>query len=65
MDDFNGENNIWLFLISIFSFSAVGFAMYMQYFYDYQPCAWCVFQRLLFIIIGLFSLMGFILKINI
>ena len=65
MDDFNGENNIWLFLIAIFSFLVVGVAIVMQHFYDYQPCAWCVLQRIIFILIGFLAFTGFVLKINV
>ena len=43
-------------LISILSFSSVAFALISQYVYDMQPCAWCVFQRLLYLIIGITAL---------
>lgn len=64
MNDLNGENNLWLFFISIFSFTVIGLALFSQYFYDYQPCAWCVLQRLIFFIIGFVSLGAFIIKAN-
>ena len=44
-------------LISILSFSSVAFALISQYVYDMQPCAWCVFQRLLYLIIGITALL--------
>lgn len=48
-------------LISILSFSSVAIALFSQYVFDMQPCAWCVFQRLLYLLIGLFALwLGFI-----
>lgn len=65
MDDFNGENNIWLFFIAIFSFIVVGIAIVMQHFYNYQPCAWCVLQRFIFLIIGIISFIGFVFKVNV
>lgn len=65
MNDFNGENNIWLFFIGLFSCVVVGVAMALQTFYDYQPCAWCVFQRLIFIFVGLVSFGAFIIKANV
>lgn len=65
MDDFNGENNIWLFLVSIFCFGVVGAALVSQHMYGYQPCAWCVFQRVIFLSIGALSFFGFITKVNI
>lgn len=64
VDDFNGENNIWLFIVSIFSFLFVGGALVAQHMYNYQPCAWCVLQRVIFLAIGFLSLAGFIMKTN-
>lgn len=43
-------------LISLLSFSSVAVALVSQYVYDMQPCAWCVFQRLLYLIIGTLAL---------
>jgi disulfide bond formation protein DsbB len=43
-------------LISVLSLSSVAIALVSQYFFDMQPCAWCVFQRLLYLIIGFFAL---------
>lgn len=43
-------------LISVFSFSSVVIALVSQYVFDMQPCAWCVFQRLIYLMIGLFAL---------
>lgn len=65
MDDFNGENNIWLFFVAIFCFGSVGAALISQHMYGYQPCAWCVFQRFIFLSIGFFSFFGFVMKVNI
>lgn len=39
-------------IISILSIGSVTFALISQYVFDMQPCAWCVFQRLLYLIIG-------------
>ena len=39
-------------LLGVLCYSAVGLALISQYVYDMQPCAWCVFQRLLYLIIG-------------
>ena len=44
-------------LISLMSLSAVVIALISQYVYDMQPCAWCVFQRLLYLIIGFVALL--------
>ncbi len=39
-------------LIAIVCLAAVGFALFSQYVLDMQPCAWCVFQRLIFLVIA-------------
>lgn len=44
-------------LISILSFASVAIALISQYVFDMQPCAWCVFQRLLYLLIGVFGLL--------
>ena len=44
-------------LISILSFASVVIALISQYVFDMQPCAWCVFQRLLYLLIGAFGLL--------
>ncbi len=48
------ERNL-LRLISVFSFGSVAIALVSQYVFDMQPCAWCVFQRLLYLLIGLLA----------
>jgi disulfide bond formation protein DsbB len=44
-------------LIGILSIGSVVFALLSQYVFDMQPCAWCVFQRLLYLIIGVVALL--------
>lgn len=44
--------------IALFSFGAIGVALASQYMFDMQPCAWCVFQRLLYLVIGVVALIG-------
>jgi disulfide bond formation protein DsbB len=39
------------------SFSSVAVALISQYVFDMQPCAWCVFQRLLYLMIGAVALL--------
>ncbi|WP_225968717.1 disulfide bond formation protein B [Candidatus Kinetoplastidibacterium crithidiae] len=52
-----------LFLIMfILSFFSILIALISQHFFDMQPCAWCVIQRLLFFLIGIISLIGFFLN---
>lgn len=45
-------------LIAVFAFGAVGIALISQYVFDMPPCAWCVLQRLIYLIIGFFALIG-------
>lgn len=44
-------------LIGLLCFGAVITALVSQYIYDMQPCAWCVFQRLLYLLIGVLALL--------
>ena len=45
-------------LIALLSFGAVGIALYTQHRLDMQPCPWCVLQRLVFVAIGAWALLG-------
>ncbi|MGE8603194.1 disulfide bond formation protein B [Bordetella trematum] len=47
-----------LLLIALFCFAAVGLALLSQHVFDMPPCAWCVLQRLVFVVIGVVSLIG-------
>lgn len=44
-------------LVAMLSFSSVAVALISQYVFDMQPCAWCVFQRLLYLMIGAVALL--------
>lgn len=46
---------ILLRLISALSFGSVATALVSQYAYDMQPCAWCVFQRLVYLVMACFA----------
>ena len=48
-------------LIALMSFGAVGIALYTQHKLDMQPCPWCVLQRLVFVAIGAWALLGALL----
>lgn len=50
-----------LIVVAVVSFAAVGAALVSQYHFDMQPCPWCTFQRLLFIVTGLLALIGAVL----
>jgi protein dithiol:quinone oxidoreductase len=43
-------------LAAFLCFGAIGIALISQYLFDMQPCAWCVFQRLLYLLIGCIAL---------
>ena len=45
-------------LIALFSFGAVGIALVSQHVFDMPPCAWCVLQRLIYLVIGVVALVG-------
>lgn len=47
-----------LLLVAVLSFAAVGAALIAQYMYDLQPCAWCSMQRLIYLVLGVFALIG-------
>jgi protein dithiol:quinone oxidoreductase len=36
--------------------SAVGFALIAQHMWDMQPCPWCIIQRMLYMLLGLVTL---------
>lgn len=50
------------YLISLLSFLAVGFALLSQHVFSMPPCAWCVLQRLIFIVLGVVSLLAGVLR---
>ncbi|HEY0293791.1 MAG TPA: disulfide bond formation protein B [Bordetella sp.] len=54
----HSRSNRPLGLIALFSFGALAVALISQYGFDMQPCAWCVFQRLLYLAIGVLALIG-------
>ncbi|KGD98398.1 disulfide bond formation protein DsbB [Achromobacter sp. RTa] len=45
-------------LIALFCFGAVGIALVSQHVFDMPPCAWCVMQRLIYLVIGVVALVG-------
>ncbi|MDQ2734703.1 MAG: disulfide bond formation protein B [Pseudomonadota bacterium] len=49
----------WPFAFAaVASFGAVAAALVTQHVYAMDPCPWCVLERLLFVVIGLFALLG-------
>jgi disulfide bond formation protein DsbB len=51
-----------LHLIAIFCVLAVAAALVSQHVFDMQPCAWCVLQRLIFIVIAFACWLGILLR---
>lgn len=43
---------------AVFALAAVGVALVLQHAFDMRPCAWCVFQRLLYLLVAAFALAG-------
>jgi protein dithiol:quinone oxidoreductase len=52
------SRSAWWIAIAALCFAAVGAALITQHVYDMQPCPWCVLQRLVFVVIGVASLLG-------
>ena len=48
----------WLGFVAVAGFAAVAAALVSQHWFDMQPCAWCVLQRLIFIAASLAALLG-------
>lgn len=51
--------------LSVLCFGSIGLALISQYMFDMQPCAWCILQRMILVLIG-FTALGsiFITKKN-
>jgi len=47
-----------LVIIGLLAFAAVGLAVLAQYAFDMQPCPWCVFQRLVYLVVGVLALLA-------
>ena len=61
MDGLLRRPALLLALIALASFGAVGVALVSQYQFDMQPCPWCTLQRLIFLVVGAFALLGLLL----
>ncbi|MDX3905211.1 MAG: disulfide bond formation protein B [Pigmentiphaga sp.] len=51
-----------LAFIAMASLGAVAIALVSQHVFDMQPCAWCVFQRLIYLAIAVFAVLGLVLR---
>ena len=50
-----------LAIIGVLALGAVGLAVLAQVAFDMQPCPWCVFQRLIYIVVGVLALLAAVL----
>lgn len=48
--------------MAVASFAAVGVALIAQHQFGVKPCPWCVLQRGIFLLIGAFSLLGWLVQ---
>jgi protein dithiol:quinone oxidoreductase len=48
--------------MALASFAAVGIALIAQHQFGVKPCPWCVLQRGIFLLIGVFSLLGWLVQ---
>lgn len=43
---------------AVFALAAVGIALVLQHVFDMRPCAWCTLQRLVYLAVAAFALLG-------
>lgn len=48
--------------MAVASFAAVGVALVAQHQFGVKPCPWCVLQRGVFLLVGVFSLLGWLVQ---
>jgi len=51
-----------LLACAVLAVAAVAVALVLQHYFDMAPCAWCTFQRLLFLLVGAFALLGWLAR---
>jgi disulfide bond formation protein DsbB len=47
-------------VVAVLAFGAVAAALVSQFAYGMDPCPWCVLERLIFVVMGLFALLGLV-----
>jgi disulfide bond formation protein DsbB len=50
----------WWAAMAVFALAVVGVALVSQHRYGMEPCAWCVFSRLLFVAVAAAALVGLV-----
>ena len=53
-------NAPWFAFVAALSFAVVVAALVSQHAFEMQPCPWCVLQRLVFVAIGVFAVLGIV-----
>jgi len=53
-------NTPWFAFVAALSFGVVVAALVSQHAFEMQPCPWCVLQRLIFVAIGVFAVLGLV-----
>ena len=53
-----GATTAWFAVVAALALGAVAAALVSQHAYAMEPCPWCVLQRLIFVAIGAFALLG-------
>ena len=48
--------------IAFLSLTAVGLALVAQYRFDMYPCAWCILQRVIYLLIAALCIVGVVLR---
>jgi disulfide bond formation protein DsbB len=56
----SATNTPWFAFVALYSIGVVGTALVSQHVFSMQPCPWCVLQRLIFLAIGAFALLGLV-----
>jgi disulfide bond formation protein DsbB len=51
-----------LAIVGVLALGSIGIAVLAQYAFDMQPCPWCVLQRFIYIVVGVFALVGALLS---
>src|SRR5690606_2018457 len=51
-----------LALTTVLAFLAFGFALFSQHVLDMQPCAWCILQRMICLVIGALAGLGWLAR---
>jgi protein dithiol:quinone oxidoreductase len=58
----HARNTLRLGAIATLSLTAVGLALVAQYRFDMYPCAWCILQRVIYLLIAAVCIVGVLLR---